>query len=216
MRALPLSFAFVLALGSLAHAAPVYSQTGGTPSFAPFSDVESGWRVADDFGLPVASTIRSVTWDGAYYGTSTPGVDQFTITFFADGGNMPGAVLSVFTIGSAALRSMTGEVAFGANVYRYTADLGSGVSLPAFTQHWISIRNDTTAEPGTWSWMDIGSPNARQSGDGGATWAHLIPAVRFTLDDANLSPAVPEPSSLIIVGLSVVGVALGRRRSRAS
>ena len=209
--------ALAIAIASVpASAAVVFSQTP-VINTATWSDVDSfGYRVADDFTIGGAETIRSVIWRGMYYASGTPqAVDAFTLNFYADAGGGVGALLGSFNVGNAVNRVDTG-LDFDSNVdfYEYTADLGAGMSLGSGT-YWLSVFNDTTADTDDgWYWGTLtSSGNNRLSSDGGVNFSANLMTSYFILDNAGQGGGgtVPEPTTLLLVGLGFAGLRLSRR-----
>lgn len=195
---------------STAHAAPIFTQNAFNTAFP--SDREFDTLFADDFSIAANDTARSVSWIGVYSPDNTaPAVDDFEIRFYADAAGAPGALLQTFAVGNAVARTAVGTLATF-TTYSYTADLGAGFGINAGTAYWLVIANDTTGDNDNWFWAaQTSAGNAHFSLNDGATWAPTLVdgAMVFTLDNANA--AVPEPASLLLVG---IGVAAALRRKR--
>jgi hypothetical protein len=98
----------------------------------------------DNFTVTVPSAISSVTWSGGFHGPATAvPLDSFTITFYANNANPPGAPLASYTIPFAnAHQVIVGmqpgktSPSLGAT---YAANLATPFVALANTTYWISI-----------------------------------------------------------------------------
>ena len=176
--------------------------------------------MADDFILPSATTVLSVSWQGAYYPDGiAPLPDNFTILFFPDVAGSPGsAPFASFTVGNNVNRQSAGfsfPVGHTFPVFDYQANIPGGIPIPANTTVWISILNDS-AGTRHWGWatrFPDGGPTvlnpSRRSADGGTTWPESWTdnTQTFSLHDT----AIPEPvsSGLLCLGSLLL---LGNRR----
>jgi hypothetical protein len=154
----------LLLVTASAQAATIFSQTPPNQT-GQLSDLDYGLGVheADDFNLAANDTVLSVGWRG-FYAQSVPtdgnppntplATDDFTISFYSEAGNgLPGALLQSFSVGNPATRIDTGLDTGSSDIYEYTADLGTGISLTAGIDYWISIVADTTADLNdNWYW----------------------------------------------------------------
>lgn len=138
--------------------------------------------------------------------------DGLKIEVRSDAGANPGGTL----LGT--LTSTTDIAAVANHSFSPTAS----ISLNGLTNYWLVAKPTNTASlygwfvttssddngQSGWSLADdyVGSPNS------GTTWTLPLPAVPVLSIDATLtSAAVPEPSSVAIVGLSFVGFSIRRR-----
>lgn len=197
---------------STAHAAPIFTQSPAPTNGFP-SDLKGEALIADDFSIATADTARSVSWLGAYASSNTaPAVDDFEVRFYADMGGAPGALLQTFDVGNSVNRTVAGSLAT-LTLYSYAADLGSGFSIGAATPYWLVIVNDTTGDPDdAWYWgvQSPGNAHISLSGNPFVPTQNVTGATSFTLDNAPLG-AVPEPASVLLVGLGLATTALRRR-----
>jgi hypothetical protein len=191
-----------------AHAAPIFTQNARDTGFP--SELEFDTLTADDFSIAVNETVRSVSWQGAYaFDGTAPAVDDFEIRVYDNDAGSPGALLQTFAPGNAVARTAVGLLGT-LTEYSYTADLGAGFAVSAGTTYWLMIGNDTTGDNDNWYWsVQTGGGNVHISLDDGLSWGVTTPraAAYFTLDNANV--VVPEPASLLLVGM---GVAAAVRR----
>ncbi len=94
----------VLAVPGWAGQVLVYSQAPNNQSLqASQNDTASGGFGAfatsyDNFSLGSGTTITQVTWVGGFYNPQSPGtITQWTVSFYANSGGQPGALLGSFT-----------------------------------------------------------------------------------------------------------------------
>jgi hypothetical protein len=134
----------------------------------------------------------------------------FEILLYANAAGAPGSLLQTFVLGDAVSRTAVGVLGMFTE-YGYTANLGVGFDIAAGTTYWLVIANDTAGDNDNWYWSvqrDVG--NVQLTTDGAASWETAAPiaAAYFALDNAAV---VPEPSSLLLIGL---GLAAVMRRTR--
>jgi hypothetical protein len=209
------SFALIalLASGTPAAAAPVFVQMTVPPTAEFYSySILDGELTADDFVLGTTETIRGVTWQGENGPSGAPGPDAFHINFYTDPIN-PASLVASFNVG-AANRSLSGDTiaATGDLVYNYWANLdGGGFLATAGTRYWISIVNDAVVSPADlWTWAGTFDGTGAGSLDHGITWFAQDARTNFTLDNA----PIPEPATLSLVALGLIGIARTRTRMR--
>ncbi|MCG3122088.1 MAG: hypothetical protein GIKADHBN_00465 [Phycisphaerales bacterium] len=176
---------------------------------AYFSDYSGNFpdqEMADNFVLASNNTIGQVGFWGAYYPHNVPS-DNFTVNIYADGGGIPGTLLSSES-GTAASRVDTGNDAFGVDVYEYNIVLNSPFAATGGTQYWLSVVNSTGAGgAGSWAWMTAGGDfYAAFSLDSTSTWNAFSDGLSMRLGEV-----IPAPTSLALAGLVGLG-ALRRRR----
>lgn len=107
--------------------------------------------VYDNFTLGANSNVNNVTWTGEYFNPPTQGlITAWTVSFYADSGNMPGGLLQSFTAGGTANETFLGNFA-GFPTYTYSFDLGSDFAALAGTQYWVSVVPDLGFPP-QWGW----------------------------------------------------------------
>jgi hypothetical protein len=114
----------------------------------------------------------------------------------------------------------TNTPAFGSGTTTYTFSPGSPITLAAGTKYWLVGHTPTGG--GNTAWNNSSSNPAgsgatfsgfASSGNSGSAWTTATNSVLFQIDGV----AVPEPSSLILVGtVACVGAAAGWRRRRKS
>jgi hypothetical protein len=217
--ALTATLSTTLAFGiSSAQAAPIFSQT---PTVFSWSTADrdtgpNGGRSADEFQLASDATIDSVTWRGLFTSANTPIFPlDFDLTFYDDNGGVPGTVLSNTSVSVTGMDTgidLTSGIAF--DVYEFTAAT-IPTALTANTTYWFSPLADTTndGDDDFW-WVTATRPgNYAFKSDLSGSWVQSsFSEFYFELDDAGTTSAVPEPTSLALLGLGLAGLALRARR----
>jgi hypothetical protein len=166
---------------------------GGTP----------GFRVADNFQLAGAGTVRVVEW----WGTLRSGGASFQISFYPDAGGNPGPPLSTIAVTPTSSSATTGS-GFDPVTF-YSAILGTPFSAAPGTRYWMSVFD--AAPDGRWLWLsaNVDTFGALRMQNGAATW-NATDGVSFRLKD----DAVPEPATYSLVAIAMLGFACFRRWSR--
>jgi hypothetical protein len=179
----------------------------GTSSPLNFSGMTPGRRTADDFVIAERAFIHEIDWWGQHAPPSS-GLDDFTFSFYADAGGLPGSPLlqtrgSVIAMPHATISGLTD----------YQAILDSPFGTQRGVKYWLSIFN---ASPGAaWRWNNsiIGNEASVQSFiPPGNEWFHVNGSdidASFRLQ----GDAVPEPASMGLWLLSLA-IAFCRRPRR--
>src|SRR5207249_4290911 len=145
----------VLLLGtSQAYAAPIiYIQPTNSPSgnvYASQNDTSGGnghfATMYDNFALGVNSLVTDVEWTGGFFNGGHGAISAFTIGFWSNNVNQPGAALLTQTISGNANETFLDSEFFGP-VYTYSLNLTSPFLASAGTQYWLSIVPDMGVPP---------------------------------------------------------------------
>jgi len=156
--------------------------------------------VADNVSFSQATAISALRWWGGYsYDVGAPDLDNFTLRIMADANGVPDLARSWERhLGNHAARRATGQLISSVDgdipEHAYEAALCEPFEAEAGRPYWISIVNDTSAHPTTWSWETGGNGDNEfaVTFDGGMTWFSVPGSdVSFELLEAPCLPSLP-------------------------
>jgi hypothetical protein len=231
MRAISLSSVALAAALTFMGAAPASASIifdNGAPDQDEGFQAQS-WVEADDFQLLNATTLT----DGHFWtlelteGTPWDGTLEWFL--FADAGGQPAAAPFANGNGLNIVRTPTGVTVGFYDEYEYSFDLSAAVPLLGGTPYWFGLHLDADydfAFSVFWETTASGFGSQSMNSLGGTfdNWqANIDPDdpvggntnLAFFLTD-DLVAAVPEPGTLALFGVSLLGLAALRRRRKAS
>jgi hypothetical protein len=212
-----ISAASLAAIG--AHAAVIYN--GGGPDQSGRFLGEESYKfpaAAESFVLSTgANTVSGVSWWGICARTCP--IRNFEVHFSyndnSDPPDVPGALVNYYFVGLAN-QTATGNVLGLAVEYSYSTNIPA-LTLTPGTTYWVGITAITNIGEDGWAWETTSSGK----GDGHAHygspyyfdqyWGVRPGDLAFNLTGEPVV-AVPEPASLVLLGSSLLGFAVARRR----
>lgn len=186
----------------------------GTPHYgqALFADTITPQWIADDFVLaPSENTITDIHWWGFYSGV-VPLSDNFIIEIYADTGGSPELTPTVLDINVSDIGRMSTDI--GPNLYEHMVFIDP-LELVAGDTYWLSVTNSTN----TWAWASA-TPGADTGGNSvfrrvdGAPWGVGITNTELAFNLTN--HAVPEPSTLALLGIGLAGMGFARKKRKSA
>ena len=197
---------------------PADMDLASTSDFDPYDFLGQTYtdQQGDDFVLTSSSTITDIHWWGRYEGdfftSDFIAPDDFTIRIFHITAAVPDPNFFIELTDLDVQRTPTGDTFIP---YAYSVDI-EPITLMLDTPFLLSIVNNTAGDPDWWQW---GAKVTNPDGNGVHRSADLDPWIKGSLTgivtDYELAfqlTTVPEPSTLLLVGMGIAGVGLLRRR----
>lgn len=184
---------------------PTYRVGRGSDLTLISRGLPKGFQTSDEFILPTAQVLRSITWYGSYFPADVfiPLIDDFTIEIYRDTDGLPAALpFASYAVGDAVNRLDTGMLNdHDAVEYQYTANIPD-TSLEAGTVYHLSIYGNTVQTASSaWIWDSSaprGLPDRFRSPVGTGEW--IVPQAAlhhaFKLHNTRF---VPEPITALML-----------------
>ncbi|NLF54403.1 MAG: PEP-CTERM sorting domain-containing protein [Thauera phenolivorans] len=218
-------------LPAVASATVLYEQAPIDDGESYESVVSSSLQSADDFTLSNTQWVGGFDWWGVEAATEAFLIRIFDTTeggaspVFACGYGVVGCGLTVDVTPTTLLDSWTYPI------FRYSVDLADAFEAAANTRYLLSISNEdelsATVQPAditveapdyaNWYWLsggagDDGSSYLRAGDD--QDWIESPPDFAFAVRGVAESTPVPEPASLMLLGVAGLGAMFATRRRR--
>jgi hypothetical protein len=166
--------------------------------------------VYDNFKLQGSATITSFRWVGAYFNPPQQGqITGWTLAIYNDDNGQPGSSLLSKHYSGNGNETFVGNFG-GFPVYNYDVDDPWPINCLPCGTYWMSFVPDVGFPP-QWGWAGGTGGDGISYQDFFGVRSQLAADMAFQLD-GHFDNQVPEPGTLIMVGIGVLGVGTHLRR----
>lgn len=217
--------ALSLILSFAAQADLIYHNGGPRAELDPVADVGYPAFWADDFMLEAPNMrITGIHWWGFYsdYISDRPldVDDRFILSIYARSGDAP-ALTPLFEIETQDVNRemwLRNGARAGENIYLYSAYLVTPLDLAPDTTYYLSVANNIYLDTGiVWCWPEhhyrVGNTFVRTSLDD--PWLIDVHELEMPFYLTGGQTPIPEPASLVLVGMGLLGLYARRRGARS-
>ena len=187
--------------------------TSATPNDLQFAET------VDDVTFATTTVVTGINWSGLYEALAggddfvSAADDDFVVNIYSDNAGTPGPLLQSFSLGNAVNRTPGATVPFSGPLiqsFDYSANIN--FTFNAGVTHWLSILNNTPGDTDVFfqSTGTGGNTFGRITGEGFTDQAQG--GEGFATNFQLTFTAIPEPSSVGILALSLMGLLTRRRR----